>query len=227
MSTPDSRGRTHAPAVLAQAQRLGVDVGTIDGTGAGGRVSMADVLAAAPRPPAPPADTRDERVRAQQERDYLALFGEPMPADLQPARPVHAHRARPVTARSVFNRNVEVTVDAGGLNPLLEDAAQTHPCYPVAMTEAEPPTVFNSGDLPPFLASGLDPKVLLDLPWQARHAAAASESRAEVLAMIEACAADPADAGNYEHPGRIDFESRMSAWLVGPGQSADDQPEPA
>lgn len=243
MTAPDSRGRFHAPAVRAQAERLGVDLGTVEGTGAGGRVTLANVTAAArPAPssgvPAPVVHTsptaaranaayaRAQEIRAQQDAAYLELFGEPVPRQA-PLRPVEASRVRPHTRPSVFNRSVEVTVDAAGLNPLLEDVAQTHPCYELAIRDSAPPTVFNSGDLPPFLASGLDPKVLLELPWEARHYAAQAESRAEVFDMVERYAADPTVYdGEHTTTGTEDFLDRMRSWLAGPDRTSDVYDEP-
>ncbi len=226
MSTVDSRGRSHAPAVQAQATRLGVDLGTIDGTGTGGRVTIANVLTAAPRPaPTPPSPSAS--ARAQQETDYLALFGEPLKPAARLPRESTAYRRQPITGRSAFSpmnvvEAVEVTVDRAGVNPLLEDAAQWHPCYPLAMEEAVPPTCFAQGDLPSFTASGVDPKVLLDLPWNVRHYAASAESKATVLAMVEQFADDPTmpaipgvDDGYY-HPGAEKYARRMEAWLIGP-----------
>lgn len=214
--------RSHSPAVRAQAERLGVDLDGLDGTGVGGRVRMADVLAAAkPQtpPPAHPATDKAAKVRAQQEKDYLALFGEPAPRMFEPARPSSAVRRRPVNVRSAFTNSVEVTIDAAGPNPLLEDVAQSHPCYPLAIQEAEPPTVFNTGNLPPFLASGLPPETLLELPWEVRHYAAGTESRAEVLNMVEMYAADLTVLDDqHKTSGMHDYVRRMEAWLIGPGE---------
>lgn len=238
MSTPDSRGRHHVPAVSALAERLGVDLGAVDGTGIGGRVRLADVIAAhrpdTPTPPAAPSSrsqalaqaTHDrwQTARRQDDETYLALFGEPVPRQEAP-RPVSASRARPHTRPSIFNNAVEVTIDAAGPNPLLEDVAQTIPwCYEQAVQAGDlPPTVFNSGDLPPFTASGLDPKLLLELPWQVRHYAAASESRAEVLALVEQYAEDPTVVdGAYTTAGTENYLDRMRAWLVGPAAPTPD-----
>lgn len=221
MTAPDSRGRFHAPAVRAQAERLGVDLGIVDGTGTGGRVTIANVLAAvklSSPPPPPPRGSITDR----QNEDYLALFGELPPIALGPTRPSAVHRRRPVNGPSAFSNSVEVTVDVTGLNPLLEDAAQSHPCYPLAIQEAEPPTVFNSGNLPPFTASGLPPEVLLELPWQVRHYAASAESKATVLDMVERFADHPQAVrgldDEYGSQGADDYLNRMKAWLIGPGE---------
>ena len=48
---PATRGPRATPAVSRLADQLGVDLAGVPGTGVGGRISEADVRAAAPRPP--------------------------------------------------------------------------------------------------------------------------------------------------------------------------------
>lgn len=50
---------------------------------------------------------------------------------------------------------------------------------------SSPPTLFHSGDLPAFTASGIDPQVLRNVPWMTRHRIAATSDRAEALGLIE------------------------------------------
>lgn len=150
---------------------------------------------------------------------YASLFGDD--GNLEDLRPpaigVSGRPMMRVTSR--YARKV-VEVDLFAPNALLLEAEQAVPeVYELAMAEAAPPTLFNTGDLPPFTASGLDPQVLNGLPWTARHYAASSESKAEVLQMVE----DYAEFGdgasilaNHEHNGRTAYENRMKTWLIGP-----------
>jgi hypothetical protein len=55
----------------------------------------------------------------------------------------------------------------------------------VATLVGDPPTMFASGDRPPFIASGLDPSTLAWIPWSHRHSASLTESRAQVLLLVE------------------------------------------
>lgn len=67
-----------------------------------------------------------------------------------------------------------------------------------------------SGPTPPFLASGVDPRVLLLLPWRVRHAAATAPNAADVLAWIEQYRNEP----DAEQPseGLDAYISRMCGW---------------
>lgn len=78
------------------------------------------------------------------------------------------------------------------------------------------PTLFTGGDLPPYTASGFDPQQLLQLPWYARHAAAAART-IEAAQDVADDATDPHHlVGDYErHPGNQDYEQRVSAWAAG------------
>lgn len=63
-------------------------------------------------------------------------------------------------------------------------------------------TVFASGDLPPFTASGVDPQMLRDLPPSVRRAVAAEPDAARVLRVVEYVARNSADdGGNYSMEG--------------------------
>lgn len=123
------------PRVRADANRLGVRLSTVTGTGTGGRITVDDVRAAVPRPTA-------------------ASVG-----------------ARRTERRSVFVWAQMVAVDEYGTNPLAEDLAQTLPeKYTAALRAGDrPPTLFESGDLPVFTASGIQLGSLAAVPWPARH----------------------------------------------------------
>jgi hypothetical protein len=103
------------------------------------------------------------------------------------------------------------------LNPLLEIETQNRPnLVNLAKSEAPAPTMWATGDLPPFTVSGLDPEMLRYVPWQARHAAAAEPDKAKVLKMIEN---NPETVEQettlQEHEGLAAYRQRMQRWLAG------------
>lgn len=159
------------PLVAAEAARLGVNVHAVTGTGAGGRVTLTDVRAAAGPGYRPTARTA----------------------------------ARTVTAEAT----------AAG-NPLVAHARAVDPG---ACAEADrhgpAPHLFAGGDLPPVTASGMDPRALLDVPPEARHALAAATG-AEALALHERYSTPGATVSDYRvvgHAGWQDYGRRVSAWL--------------
>lgn len=104
--------------------------------------------------------------------------------------------------------------DPYGVNPLVDELAETNPAvHQMAMGEAPPPTLFASGDLPPFTASGIDPQVLMKLPYTLRHAAAAESDPAAVLGILEEYASDP--MFTLEHSGLDDYRNRVHRWAAG------------
>lgn len=122
---------------------------------------------------------------------------------------------RAVTMRSAFNPTTTVHVDPWSTNPLLDDAEQAQPALVdlARKTNGDPPTLFESGDLPPFTASGVDPQHLTRLPFRTRHAAATEPSPAAVLKMVETHGPD-SDA-QAPSPGLDEYRNRMSGWLRG------------
>lgn len=102
-------------------------------------------------------------------------------------------------------------------NPLAAAAMARTPR--VAARAADPaPTLFATGDLPPFTASGIDPQVLLSVPWQARHAIASAPSQAEAYQMLQDYSGpDAEDAAALEHGGdwaNEDYARRVREWEV-------------
>ncbi len=122
---------------------------------------------------------------------------------------------RAVTMRSAFNPTTTVHIDPWSPNPLLDDAKQAQPALVdlARKTNGDPPSMFESGDLPPFTASGVDPQHLTRLPFRTRHAAATEPSPAAVLRMVETHGPDP-DA-QAPSPGLDEYRNRMSGWLRG------------
>jgi len=106
------------------------------------------------------------------------------------------------------------------LNPHVEQSRTKDPLGYTDAVEASSntPTLFASGDLPPFTASGTDPEELLKVPWYARHRVAATASKleaAELLATysgedgLTAALLDCAD-----DPGNDEYASRVREWLT-------------
>jgi len=121
----------------------------------------------------------------------------------------------PLPARSVFVPAVTVLVDPWSVNPLLDDAKQTVAATVAAatVTNGEPPTMFDSGDLPPFIASGVDPRFLANLPWRIRHAAAMETSSLTVLKWVEEFGHD--DTVDMPVAGQWQYINRFRDWLAG------------
>lgn len=94
---------------------------------------------------------------------------------------------------------------AYAVNPLAEQSSRIAASATSAM-----PTLFASGDIPPLTASGFPPERLLDLPWQARHAAAAESDGAKALEIFERYAANPDEAAIdfAGHHGNVDYQAR-------------------
>ncbi|KIC66309.1 hypothetical protein [Pseudarthrobacter phenanthrenivorans] len=108
------------------------------------------------------------------------------------------------------------------LNPLLDIEAQQRPVLvEVAKAEETPPTMWATGDLPPFTASGLDPQLLAMVPWQIRHAAALEPDRAKVLAMVEDGAGLESLHTEEEHEGLRNYRERVNNWLSGKNRPKD------
>ena len=117
----------------------------------------------------------------------------------------------------VSGSNYWVNLDAHGVNPLAEDYRQVNAgTYQVAENKAGPPPKMFAGgtaDLPPFLASGLNPQLLLQLPYTARHAAAAEPDVAKVHAIFEQSSEDPHLI--VAHEGLNAAVGRVRAWASG------------
>jgi hypothetical protein len=181
--------RPIASHVRAEARRLGLDdhrLNAIVGSGAGGRVSLADVRAAASVTTRPRTGTvtRPARVMA--------------------------------SVRNPWNpHSTEATdLDVYDPNPLVSYVLATAGPPP---GRAAPPTLFHSGDVPPVVASGIDPDVLRRIPWKLRHSAAMEPDRSKVLAMLEAGPVVLDDDPLLSHAGAeafADYRQRVWSWAV-------------
>lgn len=203
------------PRVQREAEQLGVDLAKVSGTGAGGRITPADVRAAAD--PAVLAARRPARPAAAQPR-AAATYGRPSVMQ---------------TYYSQFNRQLQVKVDAYSSTPLTDDLKQVRPeAFEAARTRpgAVMPGLFVAGELPLFVAAGFDPQMLLQLPWTIRHAVAATSDHSIVAEVFERCGGkDPSSVHlayhlALNHPrlkdhtahGWADYRKRVEAWEYPP-----------
>ncbi len=110
-----------------------------------------------------------------------------------------------------------VRIDPYGANPLADDYEQVNAAtYAAALSEGgPPPKMFSAGtsDTPAFTASGLDPKLLLKLPYTARHAVAAEPDLATVHGIFEQSADDP--FLTIWHEGFDAAIARVRTWAIG------------
>lgn len=182
---------TATPLVTRMAHQAGIALSDIRGTGVGGRITAADVRRTAGKTVARP----------------------------RAAAPVRPRPHLQVQMNSYWSRaRVPVTVDVYGLNPVAEDLKQVAPQqYAAALARSPLPTLFVTGDLPLFTASGMDPELLLQLPWVARHAAA-SASLSDANELFETYGAPTAETWDASlmafclDPAVVGYENRMRAW---------------
>jgi hypothetical protein len=98
-------------------------------------------------------------------------------------------------------------VDRYAKNPILD---YLNKAYDRASYSTDPvPTMWSSGDYPPFCASGLDVSLLAWVPWYCRHSAALSVDRSLALRMAE----DPEPYGLNTQAGLDAFDRyRQEMW---------------
>lgn len=171
------------PLVRSEARRLNIDLKTVKGTGVGGRITVADVYAAAPPPKATPAAA-------------------------PPATQAGRGGGRVLTGSAVSTS--EAIHEAGRLNVALSTVRGTGPRGEVTADDVRnaagvphPQAATYATGLPAFTASGMDPKKLLAVPQPARAAVAAAPTLEAASALAakyagmsdaaarEALAADP------------------------------------
>ncbi|MFY1656906.1 hypothetical protein [Micromonospora sp. WMMD1274] len=120
-------------------------------------------------------------------------------------------------------------------NPLVEHLAAAAPTEYHAACQVRPaPTLFEGGDLPAFTASGIDPAMLARVPWQARHAIAATPDRARAAAMIEDMSGEEAETLAQLYHGsdaaNRDYVLRVQQWrsdgLAAAARRAEQQRKP-
>jgi hypothetical protein len=121
----------------------------------------------------------------------------------------------PIPFRSLFVSSMTVMVDPWSVNPLLDDAQQSVPqlVNAATITNGEPPTMFDSGYLPPFTGRGVDPRFLALMRWKIRHAVAMDPNATRVLTWVEQYGHDT----DVDMPtqGQHDYVGRFRGWLAG------------
>jgi len=151
-----------------------------------------------------------------------------------PALGPHAHHATgavfaaAVHASPVYRQSAPSGVDPSLYSPTpLLDQVQAHRPALAAAAMAEnpdPPRLFGTRDLPVATASGIDPSVLAQVPWQARRAVAAARTRADAYELIDKYTDAPAmaatDAAIMAH--NDGYVSAFSQWLAGSGSGPED-----
>ena len=112
-----------------------------------------------------------------------------------------------------------VLSDPYGPSPLVTDLSiRNRALFDLASERGPAPTLFATGDLPPFTTSGVDPSILEGLPYHWRHAAAYESDRSVVLDWLEQVAQDRdafGRAGGRQHPGLLEYQVRMERWVAG------------
>jgi hypothetical protein len=104
-----------------------------------------------------------------------------------------------------------VDVNPFNTNPALDVLKAEYAWIAPAISRGEtPPTMFAGGDLPSFMASGLDPNLLTKLPWKMRHGAAAEPDPQKVYDYLQ----NYSDNDMYEipHPDLRQFVGTMTTW---------------
>ncbi|CAN5388049.1 hypothetical protein BH10ACT8_BH10ACT8_11230 [soil metagenome] len=100
-------------------------------------------------------------------------------------------------------------------NPLAEELMDASGGRIAASAVSSAPTLFNTGDVPSYTSSGIAPELLMNVPWQARHAVAAAPSQAEAYQMLERYSGPDGavDAQMFaDHPGNHEYAARVQAW---------------
>lgn len=170
-----------------------------------------------------PVAASQAEVAAAVEKTLAASPGTPAPR--QAAKP--APMAAANTARPLRVAGADPAWYAA--NPALDEVRQTQASVFAAAVRLnpQPPTLFESGDLPPFCASGIDPALLADVPWMARHRIAATADRAEALRMIEDVSGEHGlDIAASEYGRDLankQYQSRVERWAVNGAMVADEQ----
>ena len=104
-----------------------------------------------------------------------------------------------------------VDVDPFAVNGLADEALQLSVIKPKGVA----PKMFSAGssDLPTITASGLDPRLLLGVPYRTRHFLAALADPAELYGLFEDLTSQPNAV--LMHPGLQEAVQRVRRWALG------------
>jgi len=200
---------THPPYLVDAANKLGVAIDTVQGTGPDGRVTITDIRNAANPPtqrtgPSAGRSARNATV-ARRPSAVMRPMTDPWGNGTGPATPIDVYDANPY---------VTYVLQTSGAPKL---PAEARPGYRW-VGAGTPPTFFVSGTLPPLTASGADPAILAQVPWQFRHTAALAADYAHVLRLVELGAEfDGDEPGLNTDAGTQalhDYRNRVWAWAV-------------
>lgn len=229
---PQNRPKVRNPEVLAKAEAWGVDLTRVrassdDGViehddvfrskvaiqlGLSSSASVAEIMAGV-SVLASQKKRRDEvaaQARAEQEeRQRLECAAAP--------------------SGSFFSSRVAAKGPTFRLNPLGDDARAAL-AKANLQASSPPPTLFASGDLPTFTASGIPVDQLLDVAWFARHALAAAPTQADAFEIYQRCTTGDAMSSGEEladeystHPSNQAYAARVKAWYSKQAEAAIDE----
>ncbi|MCU1668049.1 MAG: hypothetical protein JWP40_976 [Blastococcus sp.] len=188
------------------------------------------------------AEHRAGQARARQAVDAIHVRDENAKVDVSPAVRVQALRERvylanvtgtgaggritvdDVRAHAELRRPLAAVAASGGRFPdPAPEAVTPHATYPGWLAAARKvgpePTLFATGNLPPFTASGLDVSQLRSVPWQARPAMATAPTLAAAYAIVDDVLSDPdpeAFAAELfaRHDAVQDYTASVISWLA-------------
>jgi hypothetical protein len=191
------------------ARSLTVILARVAGTGPDGQITRQDVL--------------DHHAAMVARGRKFSQMREARAGRNQPSGGTSAAPAAPAAPRKPsWSPPAGVDPRVYAANPLVDEARHSpsgRRAIAAAEKRAAAPTLFTGGDLPPFTASGLDPQELLKVPWYARPALAAVESKEEALELLAVYAGPDGDVAAQAdrvagHPGVADYVGRVRDWLA-------------
>ena len=156
--------------------------------------------------------------------DRLTGTGQPAGCSVNAGRSGYGVAARPAARMSD-----DLSLFAA--NGLLAELSRDKPAL-VAAAKAEdpnPPALFGDEDLPPFTASGLDPRELAALPWPLRRPVAQAPTLAIAFALVQRYAGVPEMTKTDLELARsnADYIDAFRSWLIGSGRTPASRRAPA
>ena len=225
--------RAASPAVIEYAEAHKVDLATVAGSGPDGRVTLEDVKAAVPEPYVTPLVAR---LAAENSLDLRAIAGTGIGGRIRKNDVLRAAGKLPAASTvtdgdrqvqeiiAMFKDVAHTPAPAAGRsaayarNPLVDTVRAQALAQHRPSPSGSVPTLFASGDLPTFTASGIPPQALLDVPWEARHQMAAAATPAEAYEIAASCQGSDAETTAQMlyggHEGNADYRERVEKWQV-------------
>lgn len=222
--------RVQSPEVITFAEKARVDLSTVVASAADGRVSKNDVLRRSmlDRTGLPGSASNEEIIAATGALIHVAK----QRREAAEAEAAQRQIAASVAAASAHAApRVAANGPAYALNPRADAARQVLAEANIAPKSA-PPTLFASGDLPTFTASGIPVDRLLDVPTQARHALASALTQAAAFEIYSKCTegepeinvnAEQSASEYADHPGNLAYGKRVAEWQKAEAEAAIDE----